>query len=445
MHRILGDGDSCQSVQEPAGFRREDIRMKNFLILICVYCLTCGCVLAQKIDAASAVSIVKALQEQVSENPSAFPLESYEGGPQSLAKGLRQGYFGYGERRYSHRFDFHPAMDVGYFPTEVGNVTDELGETWEVRAPQTYLKKVYAVQKGELVSIALISTGYKIVLKHSLETPYYDNKGRAYYHYYTCYRHLDSRSLSYLSGIAKKFTNNPKATYKNLFEKYIFEAGEQMALVGFTPDKSSEGIPRAHLDFSLNLFDDPNKGTNIRNYAFNPLLLFPPFEYANPRSYIIGANHLPAYMFNVHESHIRTPGKEENGGFVLQIHSGGLSADGEYLMSRYFALNGLDVVLMNDGKQLGTYRVDRHRKLGYSTKSYESLDNPDLSTPHFLAPLEEQGDVFNMAVVLPTTWFEEKKYDWSKDGSVSIRISSIWDGYLEGHSYSFEIPLPASE
>jgi hypothetical protein len=424
-------------------FKGDDIRMKNFLILICACMFTSGTVLAQKMDSASAASIVKALQEQVRENPSVFPLESYEGGVQSLEKGLRLTYFGYGERRYSHRFDFHPAMDVGYFPTEIGNIEDETGETWEVRAPQTYLKKVYAIQKGELVSIRLLSSGYKLMLKHELKTPYYDNNGRAYYHYYTCYRHLDSRSLSYLNGVAKEFTNDSAATYKALFGKYTFEAGEQVALVGFPPDEKAVEIPRAHLDFSLNLFKDPNKGTNIRNYAMNPLLLFPPFEYANPRSYEIGANHLPAYKFVVHESHTRAPSKKKHGAVVFQIHSGGLSADGEYLVSRYFALNGLKVVLINDGKQLGTYRLDRHGKLGYDTKSYESLDNPNQSVPYFLPPLGEQGDIFNMGVVLPTTWFEEKKYDWSKDGSVSIQISSIWDGYLEGHSHSLTIPLSA--
>jgi hypothetical protein len=417
--------------------------MKTYLILFCAYVLTCSSVYAQKIDSTSLTSIVEALQNQVRENPSAFPLESYEGGVQSVAKGLGQVYLGYGERRYTHRFDFHPAMDVGYFPTEVGNVTDESGETWEVRAPQSYLKKVYAIQKGELVSIALISSGYKIVLKHELKTPYIDNDGKPYYHYYTCYRHLDSRSLAYLSGIARKFTNNPKATYKKLFGKYIFEAGEQIALVGFSPERSSIGIPRAHLDFSLNLFKDPNKGTNIRNYALNPLLLFPPFEYADPRSYEMGARHLPAYRFVVHESHIRTPNKKKHGAVVFQIHSGGLSADGEYLVSRYFALNGLKVVLMNDGKQLGTYQLNRHTKLGYDTKSYDSLDNPNQSAPYFLAPMGEQEDIFNMGVVLPTTWFEEKQYDWSKDGSVSIQISSIWNGYLEGHSHSLTIPIPA--
>lgn len=417
--------------------------MKTYLILLCIYFFNCGSVLADKINSASAESIVKALQNQVQQNPPAFPLESYAGGRQSIEDGLRSAYFGYGERRYSHRFDFHPAMDVGYFPTETGNVTDESGEMWEVRAPQTYLKKVYAIQKGTLVSIALISTGYKIVLKHTLDTPYFDNDGTAYYHYYTCYRHLDSRSLSYLSGLAKAFTNNPEATYEALFGKYVFEAGEQMALVGFTPDKNSVGLPRAHLDFSLNLFADPNKGNNIRNYALNPLLLFPPFEYVNPRSYKMGASHLPAYKIVVDESSIVIPGSKNDVSFKLQIHSGRLSEDGEYQVSRYFALNGLEAVLMNNGQQLGAYSIDRQRKLGYSTGSYDLMDNPNQSVPHFLAPLGEQGNVFEMTVVLPGFWFEENQYDWSKEGAVSIEISSIWEGYLEGHKHTFTIPLLA--
>ena len=63
--------------------------MKNFLILICAWCLACGSVFAQKINADSAASIVRALQEQVKESPSVFPLESYTGGIQSVEDGLR--------------------------------------------------------------------------------------------------------------------------------------------------------------------------------------------------------------------------------------------------------------------------------------------------------------------------------------------------------------------
>lgn len=417
--------------------------MKNILILVCVQLLTCGTAFSQEIDSASASSIVDALQKQVKKHPSVFPLEAYQGGVQTLKDGLRSNYFGYGERRYSHRFDFHPAMDVGYFPTEIGHVTDELGKSREVRAPRSYLKKVYAVQRGELVSIALITTGYKIVLKHNLETPYYDSEGRAYDYYYTCYRHLDSRSLSYLDDIAKKFTGDSGATYEALFGNYVFEAGEQIALVGFTPDENAVGIPRAHLDFSLNLFADPNKGTNIRKYAFNPLLLFPPFEYANPRSHKTSDEVLPAYTFKVNESGIDINGMEKQVSFVLQIHAGEQSAEGGYTPTRYFALNGLELVLLNDGRQLGSYSIDRHRKLGYRTGSYDLLDNPNLSAPHFLAPLGEQTDIFEMGVVLPSAWFDENQYDWSKDGAVAIEISSIWSGYFQGHSHSLTIPLPA--
>ena len=216
-----------------------------------------------------------------------------------------------------------------------------------------------------------------------------------------------------------------------------------MAFVGFSPDKSSVGIPRAHLDFSLNLFADPNKGNNIRNYALNPLLLFPPFEYADPRSHHMAASQVPAYKIVVDETSIIAPGNEDYVGFNLQIHAGGLSEDGEYRVSRYFALNGLEAVLINNGERLGAFLIDRHQKQGYSTESYDVMDNPNQLVPHFLAPLGEQGDVFAMSVVLPMVWFEENQYDWSKDGSVSIRISSIWDGYLEGHKHTFTIALPA--
>lgn len=423
--------------------------LNNKFVKICLV-LTCACIFtgsnafAQKIDAGSAASIIKALQEQVKQDRSVFPLESLEGGVQSLEDGLRLNYFGYGERRFSDRFDFHPAMDVAHFPLETGVVTTEQGKPQKVRAPQTYLKKVYAIQKGELVSMRLISTGYKLILKHSLDTPYYDNHGKAYYHYYTCYRHLDSRSLSYLNELAKKFTGNTGAIYEDLFGKYVFEAGEQIALVGYSP-LPTPLFPRAHLDFSLNLFADPNKGTNIRNYALNPLLLFPPFEYANPLKHDISAGQVPAYTFFVEESGVVMPAKDKSGGFHLYIASGGLAADGALAKTRYFVLNGLDIVVNNGGKQLVTFKIDRHRKLGYDTSSYDSMDNPNRSIPHMIAPLGEQGDVYKIAVILPAAWFEENQYDWSKPGSVEIGISSIWSGYLEGHSSSLTIPIPAAE
>lgn len=416
--------------------------MKSCLVLFFACIFACGNVFAQKTDAESLTSIIEALQDQVQKSPPVFPLEAFEGGIQPLEKGLRQAYFGYGERRYTDHFDFHPAMDVGYFPTEIGYVTTEEGESQEVRAPQSYLKKVYAVQTGELVSIALISTGYKLILKHSLETPYYDTGGKAFYHYYTCYRHLDSRSLAYLDGVAKTFTGDPDASYKELFGKYTFDAGEQIALVGFAPP-GGPVIPRAHLDFSLNLFADPNKGSNIRKYALNPLLLFPPFEYADPQSYVIGTSGLPAYEFVVDESSIVVPSKRKDGQLSLQIHCGGRSSQDEYTVCRYFALNALVVRLSNDGESLGGYRLDRHLKMGYNTESYTTLDNPNTRAPHFLAPLGEQGDVFEMTIVLPRTWFKNKKYDWSKNGFIAIGLSSIWSGYLEGHGHVLKIPLPA--
>jgi hypothetical protein len=415
--------------------------MKPFLILTCACIVASGNVFAQKIDSDSLTSIVAALQEQVRKNPPVFPLESYPGGIQSIEEGLRQAYFGYGERRYTDRTDFHPAMDVGYFPQETGYVTTEQGESVKVRAPQTYLKKVYAIQKGQFESIALSSYGYKIVLKHSLETPYYDKQGTAWYHYYTCYRHLDSRSLSYLNAIARKFTGDAEATFEDLFGKYVFEAGEQIGVVGFPPADNPD-LPRAHLDFSLNVFDDPNKGANIRNYALNPLLLFPPFEYAQPQSYVKASNGLPAYEITVDESGIVVPGEGKDGQFTIRIHCGERSAEDEYTACRYFALDAVDISLFNDGKPLGSYHIDRQRKLGYKTDSYASLDTPDTSVPHFLAPLGEQGDVYEMTVILPAAWFAEKRYDRSKNGSLSIGLSSIWKGYLDGHSESFTIALP---
>jgi len=417
--------------------------MKTSLILITVYLFTCGNLFADKINAASAASIVETLHKQQQVNPPAFPLEAFNGGNQSIVDGLRLNYFGYGERRYTHRFDFHPAMDVGYFPTEVGRITTESGKSWQVRAPQTYLKKVYAVQEGEFVLIRNQASGYKVILKHALETPYYDNDEQPYDYYYTVYRHLDSRSLAYLDGLAKKHTGDESATHEDLFGNYKFAAGEQIAVVGFPPDEKAVEIPRAHIDYSLNLFADPNKGTNIRNYALNPLLLFPPFEYADPRSFTASPDHPTAYQFVIDESSIVPPGRDKDGHFVLRIESGSVSSDGQFQPTRYFALNGLDVELVNDGEHTASFRIDRHQKLGYDTTSYDSMDNPNQSIPHFLAPLGEQQDVFKMTVMLPSAWFKEQGYDWSREGSITLKIASIWTGYLEGHGLGFSIPLPA--
>jgi len=410
---------------------------------MCIFLFASGNVFAEKIGSASLESIVAALQEQARTSPPVFPLESYEGGVQSIEDGLRQAYFGYGERRYTIRTDFHPAMDVGYFPTETGFVTTEQGESVEVRSPQSYLKKVYAIQKGEFVSIANSSYGYKIVLKHTLETPYYDNDGKPWYDYYTCYRHLDSRSLSYLNEVARKFTGNSEATYEALTGKYVFEAGEQIALAGFPPADNPD-LPRAHLDFSLNLFDHPNKGASIRNYALNPLLLFPPFAYADSPASATGADGQPVYGIDVDEAAVVLPGKGKDGQFTVHIRCAQRTAGGAIQACRYFALNAMDIQLFNDGKLLVSHQLDRQRKLGYRTETYDLLDAPDTSAPYFHAPLGVQGDVYEMAVVLPAEWFEQNHYDWSKNGELSIDLSDIWIGYLEGHDHAFTIALPAS-
>jgi hypothetical protein len=395
---------------------------------------------AQQIDAASHRSIISALQNHVQENPSVFPLEALEGGVQSFVDGMRYPYFGYGERMYSHRTDFHPAFDVAYEPLEIGDVTTVLGNSRTVRGPQTYLKRVYAIQKGVLYSAALIPSGYKVVLKHTLEEPYYDNKGRPYLEYFTSYRHLDARSMVYLSLVAKRVTNNEKAIYNDIIGKHEFAAGEVISFVGFSP-ALTKTPPRSHLDFSLNLIAKPNTGQYIRDYSMNPLFLFTPFEYADPYSYRIADNGVPVYQFVVPPGEIVPPTKRNDGMINIEIHSGSVAPDGEFEALRYFALNAMQVAVFNDGEEIGSYTIDRHQKLGYETSSNDQLDNPDKKKPHFLAPLDEQGDVFEMTGVVPARWLKKLKYDWSKPGKVSIRVSSIWDGYLQGHSKTIEIPL----
>jgi hypothetical protein len=395
---------------------------------------------AQQIDAASHQSIVEALQFQVKSHPSTFPLGSMEGRAQSVPDGLRNVYFGYGERRYSDRTDFHPAMDVGYFPLETGDVITAYGKTRKVRAPKSYLKPIYAIQKGVLVSAAKNSSGYKIILKHTLEKPYYDGEGRAYHEYFTSYRHVDIRTLVYLTKLARVVAKNDQATYEDIIGKQVFDAGDLIAFVGYNPNIKST-LPRSHLDFSLNVFPDANKGINIRKYSLNPLLIFPAFEYGDPQSHQLEASGVPAYQFVIDPKTITPPSRRKNGHFQIEIHSGGLTADGSYSTTRYFALNAMHVTVINDGKELAEYTLDRHQKLGYVTSSYEGLDNPDKDLPYFDPPLNEQGDVFLMDVVLPKRWFKDIDYDWSKDGSVAIKVSSIWDGSLDGHHLTIDIPL----
>ena len=395
---------------------------------------------AQTMDAASHQSIVEALQVQLAKHPSVFPLGSMENGVQSVPDGLRNMYFGYGERRYSDRTDFHPAIDVGYFPLETGGVTTAYGKTRQVRAPKSYLKRIYAIQKGLLVSAARNSTGHKIILKHTLDKPYFDSEGRAYYEYFTSYRHVDDRSLVYLSKVARAVTKNEESTYENIIGKQVFNAGDLIAFVGFNPNTRNV-LPRSHLDFSLHVYGDANKGTNIRKYSVNPLLLFPPFEYADPQTHQIESSGVPAYRFFINQKSIVPPSRRKVGHFQIEIHAGGVVADGSYSATRYFALNAMHVKVFNDGSELASYTLDRHQKLGYDPSSYEALDNPDEDRPYFDAPLGEQSDVFLMGAVLPKRWFKDIGYDWSKEGSVSVKVSSIWDGFLDGHHLSIDIPL----
>jgi hypothetical protein len=415
-------------------------RVCLFLIGACLF--TTSDLYAQKIDAVSYQSIVEALQFQVKIHPSVFPLGSMEGVVQSVPDGLRNVYFGYGERRYSDRTDFHPAMDVGYSPLETGDVITAFGKTRKVRAPKSYLKRIYAIQKGVLVSAAKNSTGFKIILKHRLEKPYYDSEGRAYHEYFTSYRHVDIRSLAFLTKVARLVTKNEKATYEDIIGKQVFSAGDLIAFVGYNPNTTTV-LPRSHLDFSLHVFLDANKGANIRKYSLNPLLLFPAFEYGDPESHQTESSGVPAYQFVIDQETIVPPSRRKDGHFQIEIHAGGLSADGSYSATRYYALNALHVAVFNDGKELAAYTLDRHQKLGYDTSSYDGLDNPDDHRPYFDPPLDEQGDVFLMEALLPKRWFKEMDYDWSKDGSVSIKVSSIWDGSLEGHHLTFDIPLTA--
>lgn len=396
---------------------------------------------AQQIDAESHKSIVEALQFQLKNHPSAFPVESIEGGRQGVVEGLQAAYFGFGERRFSDRDDFHLSIDVAYSPLETGDVKTPDGKTWKVRAPKTYLKKIYAIQDGLLISAAKNSTGIKLILKHTLEKPYYDAEGRAYLDYYTSYRHVDARSLDYLDSLAKQVSQSETATLDDLVGKHVFKAGEVIALVGFDPYTKTPD-PRAHLDFSLHVFSDPNKGSNIRKYSINPLLLFPVFDYGDPRTHRVTASGQPAYRFVIDPDTIVAPGEGRDGKFQIAIESGGLSADGTYSATGYFALNSMKVTVFNGGAELATHTLDRDRRLGYDPSSYEGLDNPDRGRPYFDAPLDAQANVYRIGAVLPGSWFEAIGYDWSKGGSVTVTIAGVWDGSLEGHNTRFEISLP---
>ncbi len=415
---------------------------REFLLLTGACLISTTALHAQTIDAASHQSIVEALQYQAKNQPPVFPLASMQDSVQSITDGLRNVYFGYGERRYSDHTDFHPAMDVGYFPRETGDVATADGKTWTIRSPKSYLKKIYAIQKGLLVSAAKNISGYKIILKHQLDKPYRDDQGRVYHEYFTSYRHVDSRTLDYLTRLARETTGNDEASVEDIIGKHIFEAGDLIAVAGFDPN-SKIVLPRSHLDFSLHVFLDAKKGTNIRKYSVNPLLLFPAFEYGDPQTHQISLSGAQSYHFVVSQDSIVAPSSAKDGRFQIEIHAGGLDADGNYAATRYFALNAMHVTVFNDAKELAAFTLDRHQKLGYDASSYQTLDNPDKMKPYFDAPLDEQGDVYLMGAVLPKRWFDDIHYDWSRDGSVSVKISSIWDGSPDPHHLEIDIPLTA--
>jgi hypothetical protein len=171
-------------------------------------------------------------------------------------------------------------------------------------------------------------------------------------------------------------------------------------------------------------------------------LLFPVFDYGDPRTHRAGSPGLPAYRFVVDRDTILAPGKGRDGEFQIAIEAGGLSGDGSYWATGYFALNSMQVTVFNAGKELATHTLDRDRRLGYDPSSYEGLDNPDRNRPYFDAPLDAQGNVYRIRAVLPGSWFEAIGYDWSKGGSVTVTIASVWDGSFEGHNKTFEISLP---
>ena len=416
------------------------LRQCGFLMMLACGLLSTS-LYAQEINDESYRSIVAALQSQQQSHASVFPLATTGGEQQSVADGLRLTYFGFGERRFSDRTDFHMSLDVTYGPLETGDIETVDQNTRRVRAPESYLKKIYAIQEGLLVSAGPNSTGNKLILKHTLDRPYVDHQGREYHEYYTSYRHVDTRTLIYLSLMARKLLNDEEASYKDLVGKHVFPAGDTIAFVGFDPNSS--GYPRSHLDFSLHVFKDASKGSNIRKYSINPLLLFPAFEYADPHSHQLTTDSMPAYQFVIDKESQVIPQKRKSGKFQIEIPAGGLADDDSFKASRYFALNAVEFTVYNDGKELATHILNRDQRLGYDPSSYDGLDNPDESKPYFDAPLDEQGDVYQMGVVIPRTWFKDIDYDWSKGGVVHVTVSSIWSENLEGHGLSFEMPLEA--
>jgi hypothetical protein len=416
--------------------------MQSFKVLLAIIVLSTMPAHANdnRINADAYFSIVDALQNQVQLTPSAFPLEARNGGTQALAQGLSVTYFGYGERAFSTRTDFHPAFDLGYDPKEIGKVKTVKGKTQRVRSPKTYLKRVYAIQAGKLVSIESKSNGFKMILQHQLEQSYVNVNGKKFSSYYTSYRHLDIRSIAYLTLLAREISGNKEASYRDLFGKHIFAAGDIIAFVGYSP-APSKIPPRAHLDFSLNMYDDPDNGKNIRDFSLNPLLLFRPFVYEDPKTYKLTTNELAAYQIKFDSASLETPREKQDGYVNIQVQAGGINSEGEFEASRYFALNEVDLEVFNNGKVVGTYRINRQLKLGYDTSSYKNLDNYNMTRPYFKSPLQEQSNIYNMGLVVPSKWLKSIGYDWQKSGKIKLRAASIWDGYLDGHHEFFEINI----
>lgn len=388
------------------------------------------------------LSIVDALQNQIQITPSAFPLEAKDGGGQDLVDGLSVTYFGFGERAFTTRTDFHPAFDLGYDPKERGNIKTIKGKTQRVRSPKTYLKRVYAIQPGLLVSIDLKSSGFKMILQHQLAQPYVDIDGKEFSSYYTSYRHLDIRSIAYLTLLARETSGNKKASYRDLFGKHMFAAGDIIAFVGYDPTPSKIP-PRAHLDFSLNMYDDPDKGQNIRDFSLNPLLLFTPFFYEDPSTFKLTGNNYAAYKMYFDSSSLKIPNAAQDAFVNIQVKAGGINSEGDFEATRYFALNEVSLKVFNKGALIGSYTINRHLKLGYDTSSYKKLDNYNTALPYLKSPLQEQSDIYNMGLVMPSKWLASMGYDWQKPGKIELRVSSIWDNYLDGHHETFELNIDA--
>jgi hypothetical protein len=293
------------------------------------------------------------------------------------------------------------------------------------------------------MSIELKSTGFKMILQHQLEQPYKDVNGKEFSSYYTSYRHLDIRSVAYLTLMAREISDDKEASYRDLFGQHVFAAGDMIAFVGFSPEPSKIP-PRAHLDFSLNMYDDPDKGQNLRDFSLNPLLLFQAFVYQDPSTFTLTDNNISAYKISFDKSSLTKPQVKLDASIDIQLKAGGINAQGNFEATRYFALNEVSIKVFNGDEVIGAYIINRHLKLGYNTSSYTKLDNYNLNFPYLDSPLQEQSDIYKMGVVVPAKWLKKIGYDWQKSGKIEMRAASIWDGYLEGHYQSFEFNIDAN-